>query len=156
MLRIAIPNGPTFVLHHLVLDYNGTLAADGILLPGVAEGIAELARHLHIHILTADTHGTVAAQARTLPCRIQIIGDGHQDREKLAYVESLGADAVVCVGNGRNDGLMLKAAALGIALIQKEGASVATLLNADVVCTSITDAFDLLRKDGRLKATLRN
>lgn len=156
MMHIDIPNGPTFALRHLVLDYNGTLAVDGTLLPGVAEGISEIARRLEVHILTADTHGTVAAQARDLPCRIHIIGDGRQDREKLAYVENLGADAVACIGNGRNDGLMLKKAALGIALIQKEGASVETLLNADVVCTNIIDAFDLFRKDGRLKATLRN
>lgn len=156
MLHIDIPNGPTFALRHLVLDYNGTLAVDGTLLPGVAEGISEIARQLEVHILTADTHGTVATQARDLPCRIHIIDTSPQDLAKLAYVRSLDPATVVCIGNGRNDRLMLKEAALGIALIQQEGASVETLLNADVVCTSILDAFDLFRKDGRLKATLRN
>ena len=156
MLHIDIPNGPTFAFRHLVLDYNGTLAEDGTLLPGVAERIVEIARYLQVHVLTADTHGTVAAQLRGLPCHIHIVDKSRQDRAKLAYVETLDPAAVVCVGNGRIDRLMLKEAALGIALIQHEGASVETLLNADVVCTSIADAFDLLLKQNRLRATLRN
>jgi len=156
MLHIDIPNGPTFPLRHLVLDYNGTLAEDGTLLPGVAEGLTEIACHLDVHILTADTHGTVAGQLHGLPCRLHIVDASPQDRAKLAYLRALDPATVVCIGNGRNDRLMLKEAALGIALIQQEGAGVEALLNADVVCTSIIDAFNLLLKENRLRATLRN
>jgi soluble P-type ATPase len=63
------------------------------------------------------------------------------------------------VGNGRNDQLMLKEAALGIAVILEEGAAAATLnatLNAaDVVCTHIVSALELLTNPLRLMATLR-
>ena len=41
-------------------------------------------------------------------------------------------------------------------LLQNEGASTATLLQADVVCTGILDALDLLREPRRLIATLRS
>jgi soluble P-type ATPase len=60
------------------------------------------------------------------------------------------------VGNGRNDRLMLEAAALGLAVILGEGASSATLAAADAVCLSIADALDLLIHPLRLTATLRS
>ena len=43
---------------HLVLDFNGTLAVDGVLVSGVAERLRELAltpNGLAIHVVTADT-----------------------------------------------------------------------------------------------------
>ena len=60
------------------------------------------------------------------------------------------------MGNGRNDRLMLDEAALGVVVVQREGAAVETLLAADVVCQSIVDALDLLLNPLRLKATLRS
>jgi soluble P-type ATPase len=50
---------------------------------------------------------------------------------------------------------MLKEAAIGIAIIQKEGASFQALNNADIVCTSIKDALELVENPIRIKATLR-
>jgi soluble P-type ATPase len=78
-----------------------------------------------------------------------------QDVGKLAYIERLGARKTACIGNGRNDRLMLKEAALGIAVVQGEGAASETLLAADVVCPDILSALALLRDPLRLKATLR-
>jgi soluble P-type ATPase len=78
-----------------------------------------------------------------------------QAETKQAFVSSLGAEQVVAIGNGRNDGPMLKAAALGIALVQLEGGAVETLVSADIVFTSILDALDLLSHPKRLVATLR-
>jgi soluble P-type ATPase len=51
---------------------------------------------------------------------------------------------------------MLKATALGIAVILEEGASRDTLLAADVVCSRIVSALELLRNPLRLTATLRS
>jgi len=67
----------------------------------------------------------------------------------------LGKENVVSIGYGQNDALMLKESALGIALIQSEGAFIGTLLNADIICTHINDALNLLLKPLRIKATLR-
>ena len=113
-------------------------------------------KNFEVHGLTADTHGTVAEKLLGLPCASHIIGSKEQDSLKDAYVRSLGADTVAAIGNGRNDRLMLKTAVLGIALIQEEGASIAAILQADIVCTDILDTFDLLLQPARLKATLRN
>ena len=67
MLEINLPGAQLLCLSHLILDYNGTLAADGSLLPGVAERLEILAKHLEIHILTADP---LAASGTRLPtCR---------------------------------------------------------------------------------------
>ena len=59
------------------------------------------------------------------------------------------------MGNGRNDQLMLEEAALGIAVILEEGAAAVTLSAADVVCTNIVSALELLDNPLRLIATLR-
>ena len=70
-------------------------------------------------------------------------------------LKHLGASLTVCIGNGRNDCLMIEAAALGIALVQREGAASAAILAADVVMSDILDALDLLISPLRLIATLR-
>lgn len=156
MINVQIPGGDSLQLAHLVLDYNGTLALDGELIAGVEEKILELAGHIQLHVLTADIHGTVARKLEGLPCTLHILGPGAQDRQKQAYVQSLGTARVAAIGNGRNDGLMLQAAALGIVLVQKEGGCVATVAQADIMCTSIGDAFALLLRPDRLRATLCN
>jgi soluble P-type ATPase len=155
MLRISVPGGRDLALQHLVLDYNGTLALDGEPLPGVVQRIEELADSLEIHILTADTHGTVRAKFEGLPVKVQVVAEGDQDKAKLEFVESLGAESVAATGNGLIDALMLRRAALGVAVIGKEGASPETVSSADVVVTDIHDALDLLLRPLRLTATLR-
>ncbi len=50
---------------------------------------------------------------------------------------------------------MLEKAKLGILVIQEEGAAPSTLLAADVVCTDIMSALNLLLHPLRLTATLR-
>jgi soluble P-type ATPase len=156
MLRIDIPGGPSLNLAHLVLDYNGTLAVDGSLAEGVAARLQALAAHLQIHVITADTFGSVQREVAALPCQMVVIGREDQAGEKLKYIQGLGIEQTVCVGNGVNDRLMLQAAALGIAVIQAEGAAGVTLQAADVVTTSIADALDLLLRPLRLTATLRS
>jgi len=156
MLEIPVPGGRTLPIKHLILDYNGTLAQDGELLPGVGDRLQELGRHLKVHVITADTHGTVSAQLQHLSCDIKIIGANDQDLQKQEYLRNVGAENAVAVGNGRNDVLMLQEALLGICLVQAEGASGAALRAADIVCTNILDVLDLFLKPSRLQATLRN
>jgi soluble P-type ATPase len=71
-------------------------------------------------------------------------------------VRRLGAARTACIGNGRNDELMLKTAALGIAVLQREGAASVTLAAADLIVPTITEALDLLAKPLRLVASLRS
>jgi len=156
MLTIKIPGYRELHLSHLVLDYNGTLACDGELLEGVSQSLTALAEHLQIHVVTADTFGKVRARLAGSACKIVVLPQENQDIAKRKYVEELGAESVVSIGNGRNDRRMLERAALGIAVVQQEGAAAETLLAADVVCPSILAAFDLLRNPLRLTATLRS
>lgn len=156
MVRCDIPEKETLVIEHLILDFNGTLAVDGVLNPGVAERLRDLSSQVTIHVITADTNGTARHQLAGLPCRVEIIGTRAQDQAKLAYGQKLGLDNVAAIGNGRNDVLLLKNAALGIAVIQAEGAASEALSAARVICSGINDALDLLPRPHRLTATLRN
>lgn len=156
MLEIKIPGYKTQQLHHLVLDYNGTLACDGQPLAGVKERLNRLAELMQLHILTADTFGTVQTAMADVACEISILPVEAQDVGKRRYVERLGTTATVAIGNGRNDQLMLQAATLGLAVIQEEAAAVQTVLAADVVAPNILAALDLLLQPKRLVATLRS
>ncbi|HXU92335.1 MAG TPA: hypothetical protein VFP33_01630 [Gallionella sp.] len=156
MIEIDIPGFRKLRIAHIVSDYNGTLALDGKLLPGVHEAIEALSSEVQIHVITADTFGLAAGQLASLPVRLTITPAGSQAEAKLKFVSDLGAETVVAIGNGRNDRKMLGAAAIGIALVQKEGASAETVASADVVSPGILDALDLLRNPKRLIATLRS
>jgi soluble P-type ATPase len=155
MLVLQIPGQETIRIQHLVLDYNGTLAVDGNPVEHVESYLENLSKILNIHILTADTFGTVNARLAGLPCKIHVLPPGNQDLGKLKYVKALGLKQTLCIGNGRNDYSMVKSAALGIAVIMGEGASSRTIFAADVVCTDITHAFELIMNPKRLAATLR-
>lgn len=156
MIEINIPGYRKLRLKHIVLDYNGTIACDGELIAGVKENLNALADKLQVHILTADTFGKARSGLEGIDCELSILAPDAQDIGKLEYVKGLGAEYAVCVGNGRNDQLMLKEAALGIAVILEEGAAVDTLFAADIVCTHIVSALELLRNPLRLTATLRS
>ncbi|QLA21027.1 HAD family hydrolase [Desulfolutivibrio sulfoxidireducens] len=155
MFTASIPGFGTLSLAHLVLDYNGTLAGDGALVPGVAERLSALAGIMTVHVVTADTFGTVAGALSGLPASVTVLSPGPEDAAKLAFVRSLGAAATACVGNGKNDRLMLREAALGLAVIGAEGACLDAVLAADAVFIDIRDALDVFSKPGRLVATLR-
>ncbi len=156
MLEIEIPGRAQLALEHLVLDFNGTLAHDGKLIPGVGPLLNRLSNPLHIHVITADTFGNVAAEIAALPCRLAIIPQQRQDAAKLEYINRLDPDRVVAVGNGRNDRLMLEHAALGMAVAQREGAATAAILAADLTLPDINAALELLLRPKGLIATLRN
>lgn len=156
MINLTIPDFGDLELHHLVCDYNGTLALDGLLHAGVANRLQRLAEQLIIHVVTADTFGLVRPQLTALPVKLTVIPADDQASAKLHYVEQLGAKTTVAVGNGRNDRKMFGAVALSIALMQEEGLAGATLREADIVSTSVQDALDLLANPERIKATLRS
>jgi soluble P-type ATPase len=151
-LAVHIPGRDDLVLHHLVLDLNGTLALDGRILEGIPARLTTLRRHLQLHVLTAGTHGGLEESARILGVPIQRIGTGAEKRD---YVRTLGAAQVVAMGNGANDVLMLAEAALGIAVLGPEGLCAEALRAADVLVADPCAGLDLLLRPDRLVATLR-
>jgi soluble P-type ATPase len=155
MLDLTIPGFGRLELTDAVCDYNGTLAADGLLLDGVHERIQRLSSELRVHVVTADTFGSAASQLQRLPCALVILDPGRQAEAKRDFVQSLGAARVVAIGNGRNDRMMLDRAALGIAVCGAEGAAAEAMQASDIVVGRIVDALDLLLHPKRLVATLR-
>ena len=156
MLSLEIPGMAPMALEHLLLDYNGTLAVDGKLKAGVLPRLEALAQQLNIHVLTADTYGSVQQQCAAPFIHVHVIGKDRQDAEKLAYLHALGSHCTVAAGNGKNDALMLSEAVLGMGIVQEEGASMKSVMAADLLYASIEDALDALLHPKRLVATLRN
>lgn len=156
MIEIDIPGFKQLSLAHLVLDYNGTLACDGELLPGVVSVLKRLAKDIQLHVLTADTFGHVHKRLKKVPCRLTILSKHRQEQEKLEYVQHLGTEMTACIGNGRNDRLMLKEAALGIAVILKEGVAWEAMIASDITCTDILSSLELFVNPLRMIATLRS
>lgn len=155
MLAIDIPGFGNLRLEHLVLDFNGTLAVDGQLLPGAGPLLRQLGETLTVHVLTADTFGRAGQELAGLPLQLIVLDTKEQALAKLDFVTKLDVQHVVAIGNGRNDAKMLGAVALSIAVVQREGGAGVVLQNADVVSPSIVDALELLRYPLRLTATLR-
>ena len=155
VIELDIPGRGRLQLRHLVLDVNGTLAVDGVLLDGLVRRISVLRDRLEVHLLTADTHGRQAAIDRQLNLQAVRIQPGNESGQKAEYVRELGAGNVVAVGQGANDAEMLKAAALGICVFSPEGTAAASLLAADLVAPDIFTALDLFEKPLRSVASLR-
>ena len=156
MIKFDIPGYQQIEAAHLVLDYNGTLAIDGLIKKGVRELLNILASTIKIHIITADTFQKAKDELKGITCELVILNGEKQDQQKANYIAKLGNENVIAIGNGRNDALMLKDAAIGITVVQKEGASKEAFINCDVVCFDIIDALGLLSNTKRLVATLRN
>jgi P-type E1-E2 ATPase len=155
MIELNIPGRGNLRLAHLVMDVNGTLAKDGRLLDKVAKPLAGLRDRLTIHMLTADTYGKQDNIDLMLGMRATRIKPGGEGAQKAEYVAKLGAESVIAIGQGANDTEMLKAAAIGIAVLSDEGLAVEALLSADVVMATIHEALNLLEYPTRLIATLR-
>ena len=71
MIIIEIPGREPLRIDHVVLDYNGTVAVDGLLLKGAGERISRLREHVKVHVLTADTYGTVTRQCEPLGVEVR-------------------------------------------------------------------------------------
>jgi P-type E1-E2 ATPase len=155
MIELNIPGRGLVQLHHLVCDVNGTLAVDGQLLENVKLGLSTLRDRLTLHLLTADTHGRQETIDRQLNIKAVRIQPGEEATQKANYVEQLGADTVVAIGQGSNDAGMIRTAGLGICVLSAEGTAVETLLGADLIVANISDALEMLEKPLRIVATLR-
>jgi len=155
VISVDIPGRGIHKLKHIVLDYNGTMAKDGLLLPGVEERLNQLSDNIEVHILTADTFGKCRVECKGIKGTVQVLSQPTGAEEKEAFVERLGAEHTVSMGNGANDRLMLAKAALGIVVLGSEGTSVQALQNADIAVKDINEGLELLLQPKRLVATLR-
>jgi P-type E1-E2 ATPase len=155
MIQIVIPGNKSIEIQYLVCDVNGTLAVDGVLMKGIKDSISSLRNQVEIHLLTADTFGKGTEIANSLGVKLTILNQGNEREQKAAYVHNLGESKVAAIGQGANDELMIKEAALGICVLSPEGTAISTLLAAKLVCPDGNSALQLLLHPTRLTASLR-
>ena len=155
MLSFNIPGIGKIELENAVFDLNGTLAVDGKIADRVKVKLNKLSQNLHIYLLTADTYGTVEQAVSDLTLEVVKISPVDEAHKKRDFVLKIGKEKTVAIGNGANDALMLKEAKIGIAVIEKEGASKDALLNANLIVRSSDEALDLLLNPMRIVSTLR-
>ena len=154
MLKINIPGRGEMILSHLVLDYNGTIAEDGLIIPGIKARLEALSRELSISVITADTHGTAARRCEGLPLKVLTFPTTEVGAIKADHVKSL-TGGVITIGNGFNDVAMSEVADLSLCVLGPEGCCGKLAAHCDILSRSIEDALDLLLKPHRLRATLR-
>ena len=154
MKTIAVPGWGSVELENLVLDLNGTLTESGDFIPGVVDYLEKLkVDGFKIYILSGDTRGTLE---HVFPGSLEIEPVVTRTaQEKRTFVELIGAERTVCVGNGNIDVEMFRVARLSICTIQAEGASTQAMLQADIMVAHIKHAFEILLDPRKLIATLR-
>src|SRR4030043_1637966 len=104
------------------------------------EKINSLSDKAKIYILTADTRGTASEESSDMGVELLKVSEKDSTEVKLRVLESLDPTKTVAVGNGNNDHLILKEAALGIAVLGDEGTSVSAMKNADIVVKNISES----------------
>lgn len=155
MLEINIPGRGEFQFQHLVCDVNGTLAQSGILLDGMATRLNRIRSVLTLHLLTTNMLGRQEIIDQQLGIKAVRINPKDEGRQKAEYINRLGAEQVIAIGQGANDAAMLKAARLGICILSPEGTAVEALLSADLLLPDIFSALDMLEQPLRIVADLR-
>ncbi len=138
----------------IVIDFNGTLAVDGVLVPGIKSKLMELSKLVKIVILTGDTYGTVEKQMAGTGVEIHRFINGDAGTMKRNYIIDRNPEATATIGNGYNDIMMSETASLSIAVIGDEGCYGKLLGRVDIVVMDIHKALDLFLHSTRIKATL--
>ncbi|HEY1329044.1 MAG TPA: ATPase P [Casimicrobiaceae bacterium] len=156
MIDIDVPGFGRLMLDAALIDFNGTLARDGVLHPGVADRLRSLSGSLELHVATADTHDNARSALARLPVALHVLEPTGQADAKRRILAGLDYSRTAAIGNGRNDRAMLADAALSIAVCGAEGCAVEALSAAHVVCRDACEALDLLLLPRRLIATLRD
>ena len=154
MISVDIPGRDSLYIEHVLLDYNGTIAVDGVLVPGAAIAIRQLAEQVHVLVLTADTYGSVESQCAPLGVNVRTFPQEGASAFKEHYAGGL-VGQVACLGKGFNDIGMFQKSDLSIAVLDEEGTAAALLPYADVVVRSAIEGLDLLLHPDRIRATLR-
>ncbi len=155
MIKIDIPNFKVMYIENIVFDYNGTLAKDGFLETKTQEKLFEICEKYKVFVITADTFDTVRKELKDFKLEVFILSSTKHTDEKAKFIETLGKEKTIALGNGNNDEKMLENSIISISVIGEEGCSKKALIACDIVCKDIISAMDLLLHPKRLIATLR-
>ena len=156
MISVSIPGWGDLDIEYLVIDYNGTCAFDGKIKDGVKEMLEKVSRYIKVFIITADTYDNVDSETNTIGFKVLKVKKESSGTEKAKIVRELGPEKVVAIGNGANDALMIREAALGIGVFGEEGCANSLIKEADIFVSDILDAISIILHPERLVATLRD
>ncbi|AEA33515.1 HAD family hydrolase [Hippea maritima] len=149
-------DGKEFNFKYIISDYTGTLSEHSKLIPCVKEKIHKLKNRFEgIIVLTADTMGSAEKELSNLNIELKILNE-NTAIQKREFIESLGAENCIALGNGNNDIEMFKVAGLSLAIVNKDGCNAKLIQHADLVFNSICDALDALINSKILISLLRN
>ncbi len=154
-MKLEIPGYHTLEIEHLLLDYNGTIAEDGVIRGSVRTLLLLLSGKLDLHVLTADTHGTAKAECEGIPLHLDTFPTSDAAAQKLAKLQELEPSRCACIGNGRNDLLMMEKAAFSVAVMDREGLYAPLLTHSDLCVRSSEEALELFLYPKRMIADLR-
>ena len=155
-IKLLPPGTKGCSIKNLLMDLNGTLALDGILVNGVQERLKRLSKIFDLYILTADTNNTAESLKKSCGgVNILKIKQETGSIENLDFLISLGSESTITMGNGNNDVLMLREAAIGICVVGPEGASKEAMDACDILVADPLAALDIVLNTNRLIATLR-
>ncbi len=155
MLNFLIPGHDNVKIENILIDFNGTLAVDGILHEGIADKLIALSKIVDIIVVTADTNGTAREQLDNLPVHIRSFDGKNVSEEKKDILRQLNPVRTAAIGNGFNDHKMIREARLSIGVLGEEGIYSSLFSFTDIVVRDINDALDLFLKPNRIIASLR-
>ena len=137
-----IPGIGNLELKTIILDLNGTLTVKGKIVKGVKERLTTLKKlGYRILFFTGNTRGNADKIAKSLGIDWVLAESGIEKRNQA---RKLGPKTCVAIGNGLIDLELMKIVKLRIVTLQAEGVFVMTMMNSDVVVSSICDALDML------------
>jgi len=154
MLTLFRPGLEPLEVEFLFLDFEGTLATDGRIHPKAKDKINLLSKRIRICVFAKGDPAPPEKTFRNMKAEVVYLTGGSFAKQKLDRLQELGPGRTVVIGNGQDDGPVIEDAGFGICVIGKEGASGEAVRKADLVVTSLLDAFDFLLKPLRQKATL--
>jgi len=154
MIFIQKPGQESLEIESILIDFEGTLAADKRVHPKAKDKINLLSKRTKIYILTKGDREFVAEVLKKVKAEVIYLKEGEASQGKLNLLRQLGANKTAAIGNGVDDAPMIEGAGLGICVISKEGTAGETMQKADVVVSDILDALDFLLKPLRHRATL--
>ena len=131
---INVPQTGKYNIENIVFDYNGTIANNGIIIDGVLKKIVDLSKNFNVHIITADTFNTVRESFKGTNVNIHIIDKDYGSEQKEKFIDKLGFDKTIALGNGRNDELMLKKSIISTnAKIGKNSSVIESVIMPDAI-----------------------
>lgn len=154
MILLQRPGREPLEIESLLIDFEGTLAIDRRVHPKTKDKLSLLSKRLKIYVLSKEPKEIVETALRKVKAELVCVREGESSQEKMTWLQRLGPERTVAIGQGWDDVEMIEQSAFGICVLGKEGTAAKAIEKADLVVTNILDALDFLLKPLRQRATL--